>query len=96
MYRYHDRFGVKHLLAFPSFKLSLWQFLKIILAWFDPKVGIVLSEIYGLSTGYKSIVQHTAQKLETLTEVKLTTEILITQQIQIFMLILKQRFVSLL
>ena len=55
---------VKHLLAFPSFKLSLWCFLKIILALFDPKVGIVLS-IYWLSTGYKSIAQHTAQNFET-------------------------------
>ena len=55
----------KHLLAFPSFKLSLWWFLKIILASFDPKVGIVLSKIYWLSTGYKSIAQHTAQNFET-------------------------------
>ena len=69
---------VEHLLAFPSFKLSLWQFLKIILAQFDPKVGIVLSDIYGLFTGYKPMAQHTARKLETLTVIKLTTEILIT------------------
>ena len=87
---------VGHLLAFPSFKLSLWQFLKIILSLFDPKVGIVLTEIYGLSTGYKPMAQHAAQKLETLTVVKLTTEILITQQIQEFMLIQKQRLVGLL
>ena len=56
---------VKCLLAFPSFKLSLCCFLKIILAKFDPKVGIVLSKIYWLSTGYKSIAQHTAQNFET-------------------------------
>ena len=56
---------VKHLLAFPGFKLSLWWFLKILLAQFDPKVGIVLSKIYRLSTGYKSIAQHTAQNFET-------------------------------
>ena len=56
---------VKHLLASPSFKLSLWWFLKIILAHFHPKVGIVLSEIYWLSTGYKSIAQHKAQKFKT-------------------------------
>ena len=56
---------VKHLLAFPSFKLSLWWFLKIILALFDPEVGIVLSKIYWLSTVYKSIAQHTAQNFET-------------------------------
>ena len=44
------------------------------------------------------MVQHTVKKLETLTVVKLTTEILITQQIQIFMLtgIQKQRLVGLL
>ena len=69
---------VEHLLAFPSFKLSLWQFLKTILAYFDPKVGIVLSDIYGLSTRYIPMAQHIAQKLETLTVVKLTTVILIT------------------
>ena len=56
---------VKRLLAFPSFKLSLWGFLKIILALFDPKVGIVLSKIYWLSTGYKTIAQHTAQNFVT-------------------------------
>ena len=56
---------VKHLLAFPGFKLSLWWFLKILLAQFDPKVGIVLSKIYRLSTGYRSIAQHTAQNFET-------------------------------
>ena len=56
---------VKHLLAFPSFKLSLWCFLKIILALFDPKVGIVLSKIYWLSTVYKSIAQNTAQNCVT-------------------------------
>ena len=56
---------VQHLSAFPSFKLSLWWFLKIILALFDPKVGIVLSKIYWLSTVYKSIAQHTAQNFET-------------------------------
>ena len=52
----------KHLLAFPSFNPPLWWFLKI---YFDPKVGIVLSKIYWLSTGYKSIAQHTAQNFET-------------------------------
>ena len=30
-----------------------------------PEVGIVLSEIYWLSTGYKSIAQHTAKNFET-------------------------------
>ena len=65
-------FRVEYLPASPIFKLSLWQFLKIILAWFDPKVGIFLSKIYRLSTSYKPIAQHTAQKLETLTVVKLT------------------------
>ena len=55
----------KHLLAFPSFKLSFWWFLKIILAYFDPKVGIVLSKIYWPSTGYKSIAQPTARNFET-------------------------------
>ena len=54
---------VKRLLALPSFKLSLWFFLKIILAQFDPKVGI--SKIYWLSTGHKTIAQHTAQNFET-------------------------------
>ena len=53
---------VKHLLVF---KLSLWCFLKIILALFDPKVGIVLSKIYRLSTVYKSIAQHRAQNFVT-------------------------------
>ena len=42
----------------------------------------------------KVMAQHTAQKLETLTVVKLTTEILVTQ-IQSFMLIQKQRLVGL-
>ena len=42
------------------------------------------------------MVQHTAQKLETLTVVKLMTEIIITQQIHKFMLIQKQRLVGLL
>ena len=56
---------VQHLSAFPSFKLSLWWFLKIILALFDPKVGIVLSKIHWLSTVYKSIAQHTAQNFVT-------------------------------
>ena len=46
------------------------------------------------SSGWKLIAQHTAQKLETLTNVKLTTGILITQQIQMF--IQKQRLVGLL
>ena len=46
-------------------------------------------------TGYKP-VNHTAQKLETLTVVKLMTEILITQQIREFMLSQKQRLVGLL
>ena len=55
----------KHLLAFPNFKLSFWWFLKIILALFDPKVGIVLSKIYWLSTGHKSIAQPTAQNFAT-------------------------------
>ena len=56
----------KHLLAFPSLKLSFWWFLKIILAYFDPKVGIVFSKIYWLSTWYKSIAKPTAQNFETL------------------------------
>ena len=56
---------VKRLLAFPSFKLSLWCFLKTILSQFDPKAGIVLSKIYWLSTGYKTIAQHTAKNFET-------------------------------
>ena len=43
------------------------------------KVGIVVSEIYGLFI-YRVMAQHTAQKLETLAVVKLTTEILITQK----------------
>ena len=42
------------------------------------------------------MVQHTAKKLETLNVVKLTTEILITRQIQKCMLIQKQRLVCLL
>ena len=42
------------------------------------------------------MTQPTAQKLEMLAVVKLTTEILITQQIQKFMLIQKQRLVGLL
>ena len=63
---------------------------------FDPKVGNVLSEMFGLSTRYKPMAQHTVQKLETLTVVKLTTEILITQHMQKFMLIQKQRLVGLL
>ena len=42
------------------------------------------------------MTQHTAQKLETQTVVKLTTEIVITQQIEKFMLIQKQRLVGLL
>ena len=41
------------------------------------------------------MAQTIAKKLET-TVLKLTTEILITQQIQLFMLIHKQRFVCLL
>ena len=41
------------------------------------------------------MAQHTAQKLETLTVVKLATKGLITQQIQKFMLIQKQRLVAL-
>ena len=45
--------------------------------------------------GVKLMAQHTAQQLETLTVVK-STEILITQQIQKFMLIQKQSFVGLL
>ena len=40
------------------------------------------------------MAQQTAQKLETLTIVKLTTKILIIQQIQKFMLIQKQRLVG--
>ena len=42
------------------------------------------------------MAQHTAQKLETLTVVKLTIEILITRQIQKFMLIQKHRLAGLL
>ena len=42
------------------------------------------------------MAQHTAQKPETLTVVKLTTEILITRQIQKLMLIQKQRLVGVL
>ena len=83
----------KHLLAFPSFKLSLWWFLKIILAKFDPKVGVVLGKIYWLSTGYKSIAQHTAQNFETPNCRDIDDG---NPNIQIFMLIQKQRFVSLL
>ena len=42
------------------------------------------------------MAKHTPQKLETPTVVKLMTEILITWQIQKFMLIQKQRLVGLL
>ena len=42
------------------------------------------------------MAQHTAQKLETLTVVKLKTEIVIIYQIQKCMLIRKQRLVGLL
>ena len=40
---------------------------------------------YGLPTGHTWLTQHTAQKPETLTVIKLMREILLTQQVQKFM-----------
>ena len=57
---------------------------------------ILLQNIVSISTGYKSIANTQLKISKPPTVVKLTTEILITQQIQIIMLIQKQRLVGLL
>ena len=98
LYQYHNRFAFvsRTSASFPQFQ-TLIVFISLNYSGLvDLKVDIAFSEIYWLSTGYKLLARHTAEKPETLTVVKLARNSLITKKIQIFVLIQKQRLEDLL
>ena len=96
LYRYHNIFALESRTS-----ASFPQSQTLIVAISHDYIGLVFFQ--GLfSVKYmgiyrvKLMAQHTAQKLKMLMVIKLTMEILITQQIKKFMLIQKQRWAGLL